>query len=311
MPLPPHFAANLDWLYPDLAYLDRIAAARADGFGRVEMLFAHQHDRALLLARLAGAPVLHLMSGIAEDDARTRATWLANLAWAAAQAPAGLTLTVEPINHRDMPGYFLHRQAQALELLSRLASPRVKLQLDLYHCRIAEDGESLSHLTQALDLGLLDHVQLAGVNGRHEPGVDEYAAELALLAERGWQGAIGLEYKPRGERGDRRCAGLKDGEVPLTECLKDTVARVLPRSGTRPSRRRSRAASACSSPPTATASAHWSSTWTASPTTPSWASTPPTASRWSTSWTPTSSPRPASPIPRALHANVGLVAQPG
>ena len=33
---------------------------------------------------------------------------------------------------------------------------------------------------------------------------------------------------PRCERGDPRYAGLADGEVPLTECLKDTVARVLP-----------------------------------------------------------------------------------
>jgi 2,3-bisphosphoglycerate-dependent phosphoglycerate mutase len=33
---------------------------------------------------------------------------------------------------------------------------------------------------------------------------------------------------PRAERGDRRYARLKPGEVPLTECLKDTVARVLP-----------------------------------------------------------------------------------
>lgn len=244
MPIPPRFAANLDWLYQELAYLDRIAAARADGFGCVEMLFAYPYDRAELLARLGdlpvalvnapagdwargerglaalpgreaefrrhcvrgfelaeqvGAPVLHLMSGIAEDGAEARATWLANLAWAAEQAPPGLTLTVEPINRRDMPGYFLHLQAQALELLSLLASPRVKLQLDLYHCRIAEGGESLSHLARALDLGLLGHVQLAGVAGRHEPEAGEYRAELALLNERGWPGAIGLEYRPRGD----------------------------------------------------------------------------------------------------------------
>ncbi len=238
------FAANLDWLYPGLPYLDRIDAARIDGFSRVELLFAHLENRQALRARLGGlsvalvnapagdwaqgerglaalpgreaefrahaqqgfelaqqvgAPVVHLLSGIAEDSAATRATWLDNLAWAAAQAPAGLTLTVEPINRRDMPGYFLHRQAQALELLSLLASPRVKLQLDLYHCRIAEGGESLSHLARALDLGVLGHVQVAGVQGRHEPEPAEYAAELALLAERGWDGCVGLEYKPRAD----------------------------------------------------------------------------------------------------------------
>ncbi|HMO45539.1 MAG TPA: 2,3-diphosphoglycerate-dependent phosphoglycerate mutase [Rubrivivax sp.] len=33
---------------------------------------------------------------------------------------------------------------------------------------------------------------------------------------------------PRSERGDRRYAALAPGQVPLTECLKDTVARVLP-----------------------------------------------------------------------------------
>ena len=33
---------------------------------------------------------------------------------------------------------------------------------------------------------------------------------------------------PRSERGDLRYVALKQGEVPLTECLKDTVARVLP-----------------------------------------------------------------------------------
>lgn len=242
--IPPRFAANLDWLYPELAYLDRIDAARTDGFYRVELLLAHLENREALLARLgglpvalvnapagnwaqgdrglaalpgreaefrenclrgfelaqqAGAPVMHIMSGLADVDADTRATWLANLTWAAARAPAGLTLTVEPINRRDMPGYFLHRQSHALALLAALDSPRVKLQLDLYHCRITEGGESLSHLARALDLDLLGHVQVAGVDGRHEPEAGEYAAELALLDARGWNGAVGLEYRPRGD----------------------------------------------------------------------------------------------------------------
>lgn len=242
--IPSRFAANLDWLYPERAWLDRIDAARADGFAQVEMLFAHLVPRAELLARLGGmlvalvnapagdwtrgdrgfaalpgreadfrdhclrgfelalqvgAPVVHLLSGTAEDGPQTRATWLDNLAWAAAQAPDGLTLTVEPINRHDMPGYFLHRQAQALALLAELGSPRVKLQLDLYHCRRSEGGESLSHLTLALDRRLLGHVQVAGVNGRHEPDPGEYTPELDLLARRGWAGAIGLEYRPRGD----------------------------------------------------------------------------------------------------------------
>jgi len=235
-------AANLDWLYAEHPYLDRPAAARADGFRAVELQQPHLHDTGELAARLAGlhvvlinapagdwaggergfaalpgreaefrdttlrgldlaarlgAPRLHLLSGLADDGPETRATWLDNLGWAAAQAGDAVTLTVEPINRRDMPGYFLHRQTQALDLLALLATPRVALQLDLYHCRVAE-GESLAHLTRALDLGLLGHVQVAGCDGRHEPAAGEFAAELALLEARGWPGHVGLEYRPRG-----------------------------------------------------------------------------------------------------------------
>lgn len=233
------FAANLDWLYTEHAYLDRPAAARADGFTAVELQQPHLHDigalatrlhglrvvlmnapagdwaggergfaalpghearfreatlRGLDLAARLGAARLHLLSGLAEDTPATRATWLNNLGWAARQST--LPLTVEPINRRDMPGYFLHRQRQALELLQALASPRVQLQLDLYHCRVTE-GESLTHLTRALDLGVLGHVQVAGVAGRHEPEASEYTAEFRLLQERAWPGAIGMEYRPR------------------------------------------------------------------------------------------------------------------
>lgn len=237
--IPASFAANLDWLYTEHAYLDRIDAARADGFAGVELQQPHLHDSDALAARLAGLRVVlinapagdwaagergfaalpgreaafreatlrgldlatrlgaervHLLSGLADDTPETRATWLANLGWAAQQS--ALPLVVEPINRRDMPGYFLHRQAQALALLAALNSPRVLLQLDLYHCRVAE-GESLSHLTRALGQGVLGHVQLAGVAGRHEPDSGEYADELKLLSERAWPGAVGLEYRPR------------------------------------------------------------------------------------------------------------------
>lgn len=234
------FAVNLDWLYTEHAYLDRAAAARADGFSAVELQQPHLHDATALKAALTGLRVVlinapagdwaagergfaalpgreaefrdttlrgldladrlgaarvHLLSGLADDTAATRATWLANLGWAASQS--ALPLVVEPINRRDMPGYFLHRQAQALELLATLNSPRMQLQLDLYHCRVTE-GESLTHLARALDLGLLGHVQVAGVAGRHEPEADEFATELALLEKRGWPGNVGLEYRPRG-----------------------------------------------------------------------------------------------------------------
>ena len=235
------FAANLDWLYPEQAYLDRPAAARADGFTAVEMQQPHLHETNALAAALAGLDVVlinapagdwgagdrgfaalpgreadfrsttlqslelahrlgaarvHLLSGLAPDTAAHRDTWLGNLRWAAEQS--ALPLTVEPINGRDMPGYFLHRQAQALELLALLGSPRVQLQLDLYHCRVTE-GESLSHLCRALELGVLGHVQVAGVDGRHEPLPEEFTAEFELLGRRGWPGAVGLEYRPRGD----------------------------------------------------------------------------------------------------------------
>lgn len=237
-PIAPRFAANLDWLYGEHPYLDRPAAARADGFAAVELQQPHLHDGSALKAALAGLRVVlinapagdwaagergfaalpgreaefrdatlrgldlatqigaarvHLLSGLADDSAETRLTWLNNLRWAAEQS--SLPLVVEPINRRDMPGYFLHRQGQALELLAALDTPRVQLQLDLYHCRVAE-GESLTHLTRALEQGLLGHVQVAGVKGRNEPAAGEYAAEFKLLEERAWPGAIGLEYRP-------------------------------------------------------------------------------------------------------------------
>lgn len=169
-------------------------------------------QQGMVLAQQLGAPCLHLLSGLAEDGPETRATWLANLRWAAERCPPGLTLSLEPINRRDMPGYFLHRQAQAHALLTLLGSERVKLQLDLYHCRVSE-GASLPHLQQALASGRLAHVQLAGVAARQEPAPGEFDEELALLDQAGWRGAVGLEYRPAGDSS----AGL-DWMKPSSGC---------------------------------------------------------------------------------------------
>jgi hydroxypyruvate isomerase len=161
-----------------------------------EAEFRDASAHGMALAQQLGARCLHLLSGLAEDTVATRAAWLANLRWAAERCPVGLTLTIEPINRRDMPGYFLHRQAQAHALLDELGDPRVALQLDLYHCRVSE-GESLRHLEHALALGRLGHVQLAGVAARQEPLPGEFDAELALLANA--PTAVGLEYRPAGD----------------------------------------------------------------------------------------------------------------
>ncbi len=78
------------------------------------------------------------------DRAAMRRTFVANLAWAAGlAAPAGIQLLIEPINTRDMPGYFLNRQDEAHALVDEIGSPALKVQMDLYHCQIVEGDVSM------------------------------------------------------------------------------------------------------------------------------------------------------------------------
>ena len=48
----PQFAANLSLLYPELAFLDRFAAAGRDGFKAVEFLFPYAWEASEIVARL-------------------------------------------------------------------------------------------------------------------------------------------------------------------------------------------------------------------------------------------------------------------
>jgi hydroxypyruvate isomerase len=172
-----------------------------------EAEFRRSFDTALAYAEALDCPRIHVMAGLVDgavDRGRATACYVANLAWAAAQAAdAGRSLTIEPINPRDMPGYFLQRQDDALDTLRAVGAANVQVQLDLYHCQIVE-GDLTRRLREGLAGGHVGHLQVAGVPDRHEPDGGEIDVgwlfdEIdSLSAAHRWSGWVGLEYRPRG-----------------------------------------------------------------------------------------------------------------
>jgi len=159
-------------------------------------------DRALDYAAVLGNRLVHVMAGLLPagvDRARARDTYLGNLAHAAEQAAkAGVTILIEPINPRDMPGYFLNRQDDAQAIRQAIGADNLKVQFDCYHCQIVEGDVSK---TFERDFAGIGHVQIAGVPDRHEPDLGEL--HYPYLFERfdalGYDGWIGCEYRPRGD----------------------------------------------------------------------------------------------------------------
>lgn len=165
-----------------------------------EAEFRRSIATALDYARALGNSRLHVMAGLihpGEDRARHRDTYLANLAWAAREAAAaGVTVVIEPINTRDIPGFFLNRQDEAHAVCREVGAANLCVQMDLYHCQIVE-GDLAIKIRQYLPG--VGHIQVAGVPERHEPDVGEinYPYLFALLDELGYEGWIGCEYRPR------------------------------------------------------------------------------------------------------------------
>lgn len=158
--------------------------------------------QALSYATALACPRIHVMAGLLggeEDAGAARQRYVANLRWAAALAARlSVQLCIEPINGRDMPGYFLQRQGQARELIQEIGAPNIRMQMDLYHCQISQ-GDVATQLRLNMASGLLGHVQIAGVPARQEPDQGELRAEhlLTLLDELGYAGHVGCEYRPR------------------------------------------------------------------------------------------------------------------
>ena len=104
-------------------------------------------------------------------DEQARATLISNLAYAAPKlAAAGLNLLLEPVNSRDIPGFFVDHTALALGVIEAVGAPNVRLQYDIYHAQVME-GDLTRTLEQALPQ--IGHIQVADNPGRHEPGTGE------------------------------------------------------------------------------------------------------------------------------------------
>ena len=167
-----------------------------------EQEFRDGVDQAIRYTRATKCLLLHTMAGLwpeGHDKAAGERVYIDNLRWAAARAAAaGLTCVIEPINTRDIPGYFLNYTGQAMRIIEQAGRANLKLQLDLYHVQIMEGD--LATRIRAL-AGHYPHVQIAGNPGRHEPNIGEihYPFLFDLLDEIGYQGWIGCEYRPRAD----------------------------------------------------------------------------------------------------------------
>ena len=247
----PRFAANLNFLFTDLPFLDRFDAAAKAGFKAVESTdlysatpeevaarlkacalelalfnvyagdankgerglaalpgreadFAARLETALRYAEATGGRRIHVMPGLVHQGAR-RDVYLANLKKAARQAAAaGAEILIEPINRRDIPGYFLNKTSEARAIIHEVAEGNLGLQFDLYHRQI-EEGD----VAMAIDeFGpLARHYQIASPPDRGEPDAGEmnYRWLFQKIDATGFKGYIGCEYRPRGDT----LAGLK------------------------------------------------------------------------------------------------------
>ena len=158
--------------------------------------------RALDYATTLGCPRLHLMAGLAPAGvARDTllSTYAANLAWAAEECgKASVMPVIEPINHRDIPAFFLNTTDEAAAVIQAVGPGKLGMQFDLYHCQITE-GDIVKRVERHLPL--IAHMQVADNPGRNEPGTGEVNWPFVFKAidALGFQGWIGCEYRPAGE----------------------------------------------------------------------------------------------------------------
>ena len=171
----------------------------ARGFAAVEggeARFDHDMRRALRYAEVLGVKMVHVMAGPGQGGA-AQATMVANLRRAAETAPAGLTLTIEPLCPEAQPGYFLNDYDLAADIIAAVDKPNVALQFDAFHAQMIH-GDAVGVLRKHRDL--IAHVQVSDAPGRIAPGTGtvDFLHLFQTLRESGYQGWVSGEYTPEG-----------------------------------------------------------------------------------------------------------------
>ena len=159
-------------------------------------------ERALDYAAVLGTKRLHCMAGLVPAgtaQGTAASLYAANLAWACEQAKeAGVLVVIEPINHRDMPGFFLNTTDQGAAVVEAIGRDRLALLFDIYHCQVTE-GDVTSRMAKLLPL--IGHIQIADVPARNEPGTGElnWSYIFGRMDAVGYDGWVGCEYRPANE----------------------------------------------------------------------------------------------------------------
>lgn len=164
--------------------------------------FRNGVDLAVSYAEALKPRRINCLVGKTEDTTATRRTMLENIVYAAdALETTGTKLTIEPVNSHDVPGFAITTTAEGLSVLAELEHPNVGLQFDVYHSlRMGEDPFAIiEERGQSLD-----HIQIADVPGRHQPGTGEvdFKKLFQVIDDSGYTGWVSLEYVPEGDTED-------------------------------------------------------------------------------------------------------------
>jgi hydroxypyruvate isomerase len=154
---------------------------------------------ALRIAQASGCQRLNLLVGLRQERYPLEVQLQAardNVGWAADQAAAAdCSVMIEAVNSMENGPCLLTTTRAAADFIAQVGRENVRLQYDAYHMQRMEGDLSTTVDTY---WPLISHIQIADVPGRGEPGTGEinYRFVLDHLDRKGYDGYIGLEYRP-------------------------------------------------------------------------------------------------------------------